>query len=164
MAVAAKSRSARPISVGMGQVAVGRASDQLNCVLGSCIGLLLYHPRLHVAGLAHVMLADSCGRKTTPGKFADTAVPHLVELLEREGAGAAGLVAKLAGGANMFGTPTGPMQIGQNNAAAVLQQLKRFRIRVVATHLGGNRGRRITLNCANGELTVEIPQEGTVTL
>lgn len=142
-------------SVGMGQAAAGGASLRLTAVLGSCLGVALYHRRLHLGAMSHVVLPDSTGRDAAPAKFADTAIPHMLELLKQQGAPTGSLVAKIAGGACMFGA-TGPMQIGQANAEAVRGILKTLRIPVLAEDVGGTKGRRVVLDCGDGTLTVEI--------
>jgi chemotaxis protein CheD len=142
-------------SVGMGQVAVTRQPGRLKAVLGSCVGVALYHPSARAGALAHVVLPEAAGRAEHPGKFADTAVPHLLKLLAREGVPAAGLIAKIAGGANMFGH-TGPLRIGDNNIQAVLNALRAAGLHVSGQDVGGGVGRRVTLDCASGEFVVEI--------
>ena len=140
--------------VGMGQIAAGRPPERMKAVLGSCIGLILYHPRLKTGVMAHIVLPDSAGRPGAPGKFADTAIPEMLRLLRELGAPAAGLSARFAGGANMFGS-SGPLQIGDANVEAVLQALKSAGVRVVGQDVGGTKGRRVLFDCASGEMTVE---------
>jgi len=140
--------------VGMGQIAAGRAPERMKAVLGSCIGLAIYHPRLKTGAMAHIVLPDSAGRAGTPGKFADTAVPEMLNLLKELGAPAHGLVAKFAGGANMF-AGSGPLQIGDANAEAVVQALGNAGILVPGEDVGGTKGRRVTFDCTSGEMTVE---------
>lgn len=142
------------VSVGMGQIAVGQKSGRLTSVLGSCVGIVLYHPRVLVAAMAHVVLPQSNGRDGTPGKFADTALPAMLQQLERCGAPRSGLVAKIAGGACMFGAG-GPMQIGDANIAAVNEVLRKAGLAPVAQDVGGNCGRRVSIDCATGRVTVE---------
>ncbi len=140
--------------VGMGQIAVAQSPACLTAVLGSCTGVALYHRRLRLGALAHVVLPDSGGRTASPGKFADTAVPHLLDLLARHGATTAGLSAKLVGGACMFGTG-GPMQIGDANVAAVTRLLHEAGVRISGKDIGGTSGRRICFDCNTGEVTIE---------
>ena len=142
-------------SVAMGQIATARPPLRLGTILGSCIGLAVYHPRLRIAALAHIVLPDSAGREGAPGKFADTALPYMLRLLAAEGAPSAGLMAKLAGGANMFQS-TGPMQIGDANVRAITALLQSMHVQLAGSHVGGNGGRRVTLDPASGEMTVEI--------
>jgi len=142
--------------VGMGQIVFGQAPDRLASILGSCVGVSLFHPRTRHAALAHVVLPDSQGRpQTAPGKFADTAIPQMLKLLGQAGVPSNGLVVKLAGGANMFGH-NGPLQIGAANVDAVAKALAEAGIRAVAQDVGGQQGRRISLDCTTGDIVIEI--------
>lgn len=149
--------------VGMGQIVTVAQPDTARAVLGSCIGLTLYHPRVRIGTMAHIVLPRSTGRTGPAGKFADTAIPHMIELLEDAGAKVFGMVAKMAGGANMF-SATGPMQVGTENTAAVRELLRDVGISVSGEHLGGKKGRRVTFDPTSGELTVEIVGEASVVL
>ena len=142
-------------NVGMGQIAVDKKPALLSSVLGSCVGLALYHPRLKTGALAHIVLPTASGRGALPGKFADTALPHMLAELSKIGVPREGLIAKIAGGACMFGV-SGPLQIGDNNVEAVKSLLAKENIRIVAQDVGGQKGRRVTLDCSTGELLVEI--------
>ena len=68
--------------VGMGQIIAGGPPHKMKAVVGSCIALALFHPRLNRGVMAHVVLPDSAGRDGTPGRFADTAVPQMLALLK----------------------------------------------------------------------------------
>lgn len=142
-------------SVGMGQVLVARKPGQLTAVLGSCVGLVLFHPRMHIGSLAHIVLPHTAGSDSAPGKFANLAIPHMLRLLEEQGASKSGLIAKLAGGACMFGH-NGPLHIGKTNVEAVLRILGESGIRIAGKDVGGSKGRRVTFNATNGDLIVEI--------
>jgi chemotaxis protein CheD len=142
-------------NVGMGQIAVENAPALLTSVLGSCVGLALYHPRVKTGALAHIVLPTASGRGALPGKFADTALPHMLTQLSKVGVPRQGLVAKIAGGACMFGV-SGPLQIGDNNVEAVKMLLAKENIRIMGEDVGGQKGRRVTFDCATGELLVEV--------
>lgn len=150
-------------SVGMGQAILASAPVHLSAVLGSCVGVALYHRRLKLGALAHVVLPDSTGRPGVPGKFADTAVPFMIQQLEAKGAMRSQLTAKIAGGACMFGAG-GPLQIGDANIEAVTKALGAMGIRIQAHDVGGTKGRRVTLDCATGQLLVQIVGESSRTL
>lgn len=145
-------------NVGMGQITVAKAPALLCSVLGSCVGLVLYHPRFKTGALAHIVLPTASGRGALPGKFADTAVPYMLDEFSKAGIPRQGLVAKIAGGACMFGV-SGPLQIGDSNIEAVRALLKAENLRITAEDVGGQKGRRVTLDCETGELLVEIAGE-----
>ena len=157
------SGATRETMVGMGQIVAGRAPARMKAILGSCIGLAIYHPRLKTGVMAHVVLPDSAERNGTPGKFADTALPHMLELLKKMNAPLHNLTAKVTGGANMFGS-SGPMKIGDANVAAVTQLLKKAGIRIAGQDVGGSKGRRVIFDCCNGELTIECAGHPAKTL
>ncbi len=142
------------ILVGMGQIAAGESPQRMRAILGSCIGVALYHAGRKAGVMAHIVLPDSAGRDGSPGKFADTAVPQMLTLLRQQGLPTHALTAKLAGGANMF-NGSGPLQIGDNNAQAVDAALRKAGIRIVGRDVGGSRGRRVAFDCASGEMTVQ---------
>ena len=163
MTTLAASSNSKETLVGMGQLAAGGTPKRIKAVLGSCIGLAIYHPRLKMGVMAHIVLPDSAGRGGAPGKFADTAVPEMLKLLKELAAPAHGLTARLAGGANMFGG-SGPLQIGDANAEAVARALKSVGIRVAGQDIGGTKGRRVAFDCTSGEMIVECAGQPARTL
>lgn len=127
--------------------------------LGSCIGLALYDARTGVAGLAHIMLPDSTDVRGEVNvmKYADTAVPELVRRMERAGAQRFNLVAKMAGGAQMFevqGTSS-LLKIGERNIAATKEALRPLGIRLVAEDTGLNYGRTVELFANGGAFRIK---------
>jgi chemotaxis protein CheD len=87
----------------------------------------------------------------------------MLELLRKAGICTAHLSAKIAGGANMFGH-SGPLQIGEANGRAVCEVLAGVGIRVAAQDIGGTQGRRVTLDCATGDMWIEVAGSGPRTL
>lgn len=159
-------RVVRPVAeatVGMGQIAFLTSEGVGRAVLGSCVGLVLFEPRLRLAAIAHIVLPNSQGRAPATGKFVDTAVEAMVEGLQVLGAVPTRLIAKLAGGANMFDSK-GPFQIGRQNVDAVYEQIAARRIRLTSEHIGGTRGRKTTFDCRTGEFLVEVLGDAPVVL
>jgi chemotaxis protein CheD len=143
--------------VRMGELAVSSASGHVlvSLGLGSCIGLALLDRERGKAGLAHVVLPRSQGHGTeNPLKFADHAVPELLQRLLATGARRRALEAVLVGGASMFVTSSGSLEVGQRNEAAVRDQLAAARIPVIAAETGGDRGRTIRVHVGSGRITV----------
>lgn len=141
--------------VGIGDLRVIRGTGRLRTLLGSCIGLVLHDPKKSVGGLAHIVLPASHGDSTQPGKYADTAIPELLRSIERAGGQTRQLVAKLAGGADMFnsGRANG---IGALNLAMTERLLQEAGIPVLGRHCGGLQGRRMLYNVHTGSVVVEI--------
>ncbi len=133
--------------------------------LGSCVGVALYDDMKKVAGLAHVMLPSSEMMKYQEGnkmKYANTAIPLLIESMISLGAKEARIVAKLAGGAQMFQF-SGAMEsvrIGPRNIEACREILQVLKISIIAEDTGGNFGRTIELNADTGRLIVKTINQG----
>lgn len=142
--------------VGMGQVAVFTLPETARAVLGSCVGVAIYDETIKLAAMAHVVLPNSEGRNPgTPGKYADTAIEFMRDSLLQRGANPRRLIAKIAGGANMF-VGKGPFQIGSQNVDAVRSGLASRTIRLAGEHLGGTHGRRVTFDLTTCKLVIEV--------
>jgi chemotaxis protein CheD len=150
-------------SIRMGEMMFASDGEALRTLLGSCVGLALYDPRLRVGGLAHIVLPYARGKTETPGKFVDTAIPALIEGLRKITRGNLRLSAKIAGGASMFKT-TAAANIGQQNIEACESLLKELGIPIVARHCGGGQGRRMTLDSAAGKVLIEIVGQDPIEL
>ncbi|MBE6097057.1 chemotaxis protein CheD [Schwartzia succinivorans] len=153
------------IKVGMADYKVGRApSTLISYGLGSCIGVSLYDPQAKVGGLLHIMLPDSTQSRASenPAKFADTGVPLMLKDVLALGASKSRLVAKMAGGAQMFAfaKATDIMRVGARNAEAVKEQLKSLGIKLIAEDTGENYGRTVQINLENGVYTVKTMVKG----
>jgi len=143
--------------VRMGELAASAvAGDVLVSLgLGSCIGLALLDRRVGVAGLAHVVLPASSGDAPARSwKFADLAVPELIDRVVALGARRPVLEAVMVGGASMFAVSKSTLEVGQRNEASVREQLAAHRISVIATETGGDRGRTIRVHVGSNRVTV----------
>ena len=157
----------------MGELAVsGNVGDELVAIgLGSCIGLALVDRAANVAGLAHVVLPESQGKTEPKAKFADLAVPDLLERVVAAGAVKRRLEAILIGGARMFSVGAS-LDIGARNAEAVRDALDKEGIRISAEEVGGNRGRtariivgtEVTSQLAGGPRTSLLSLGGGATI
>lgn len=145
-------------AVRMGELAVAREDEVLAAIgLGSCIGVALFDPEARLAGLAHVLLPEpASGREGSPGRFASTAVPALLEELIGAGAGRERIVAKMAGGASMFrgAAPNGMSAVGERNAAAVRRALEQLDIPLLGEDVGGNWGRTVYVQASDSAYIV----------
>ena len=150
-----ETKPAANASIRMGELSVAGNGEQLRTLLGSCIGLALHDRRHRIGGLAHIVLPQARGTSALLGKFADTAIPALIEQMEKLVVGKLNLRAKMIGGASMF-TATKASMIGQQNIEASERILGEMGIPIVGSQCGGEKGRRVTLDAATGLIIVEI--------
>ena len=128
--------------------------------LGSCVGICLYDKQLKVGGLSHIMLPESSmftKSEINRMKFADTAIVDLVQELVKLGALRSRLIAKIAGGAQMFEVQQGSMigTIGDRNITSVKQTLHSLKIPIIAEDTGLNYGRTVYFDLDTGIMKVQ---------
>jgi chemotaxis protein CheD len=133
--------------------------------LGSCVGLTLYDPLTQIAAMAHIMLPVSeIAREGmyNPAKYADTAVPCMIDSLVRLGASSGRLEAKMAGGAQMFDFPINNdiMRIGPRNVDSCMETLRKYNIPVRAADTGGKHGRTVEFHSESGVMIVRSVLQG----
>ncbi|ASR47943.1 MULTISPECIES: chemotaxis protein CheD [Paenibacillus] len=154
------------IKVGMADLNVTSNPNSIRTTgLGSCVGLTLYDPHLKLAGMAHVMLPSSDIAREGQlniAKYADTALPELFERMLKLGAERRRLIAKMAGGAQMFAFAGSgdTMRIGPRNVESCKEMLVDLGIPLIAEDTGGNYGRTIELDCETGVLNIRSVQKG----
>ncbi len=148
----------------MGEMAVSaNPTDELMALgLGSCIGLAIVDGTAGVAGLAHIVLPESYPGGDR-GKFADTAVPALVDRMRRAGAVVRRMEAAIAGGARMFDVSAG-LDIGARNEEAVRAALAKARVALRGSETGGSRGRTVRISVGDGVVSVRAAGQRTATL
>ena len=152
------------INVGMADYKTARTPDILMTAgLGSCIGVCIHDPLAKVGGLAHIMLPTANGNVNgNPYKYADTAIELMLRDILSLGASRGRLKAKMAGGSQMFSFPGKQqiLRIGDRNAEAVEQELKRMGIPLLVADVGGSFGRTIHFDVGTGELRVRTINHG----
>lgn len=153
------------IKVGMADYKTSRNPNSIiSYGLGSCVGIALYDSLNKIGGLAHIMLPDSTQARSAenPAKFANTALPLMLDDMIKMGASKGRITAKIAGGAQMFtfANATDVMRVGERNTEAVRTMLKKMDIRIIADDTGGNYGRTVELKLDTGIYRVRTIAQG----
>ena len=147
------------IKVGMADWKTCSGEDAVTTLgLGSCVGIAIRDPIVKVGGLAHIMLPDSTEIRNNSNrpKFADTGIEDLVAEIIRKGGNRYRLVAKIAGGAQMFApnTNNATLRIGERNAEASRKKLSQLRIPLLAEDTGKTYGRTVIFYPKNGDFII----------
>jgi chemotaxis protein CheD len=145
------------INVGVAQIKSGVNPAVLRTILGSCVGICIFDRIKKVGGLAHVLLPVDTTSGKMPEKYADTAIPLLVERLIKEGGKKEHMSAKIAGGASMFKFHNNNNlgQIGDRNIEASKEALTKLGIPVLEEDVQGNTGRVIDFFLEDGRMKVK---------
>lgn len=147
------------IKVGMADLKVCVSPDSITTLgLGSCVGIALRDPVTKIGGLAHIMLPDSTTIRNNSNipKFADTGIEELVRQVTKKGANRNRLVAKIAGGAQMFsfGSTSEAVRVGERNVHAVKKKLTEMKIPILAEDTGKNFGRTVIFYPETGDFVI----------
>lgn len=142
------------IVVGIGEAKISRAGVLKTIGLGSCLGIAIYEMKLKAGALAHAMLPKSNGLKSA--KYVDSAIGISVEALENLGGDRRNMVAKIAGGAQIFKHLTiENLKIGDRNLEVARDSLKELGIRIISEDTGGNVGRTLYFFVEDGRVLVK---------
>ena len=147
------------IKVGMADLNTCVSPDSITTLgLGSCVGIAVRDPVTKIGGLAHVMLPDSSSIRsiTSIPKFADTGIEELVKQVVAKGANRRRLVAKIAGGAQMFAfqSKNEMVRVGERNVQASKKKLAELQIPILAEDTGKNFGRTVIFYPETGDYVI----------
>ena len=145
------------INVGIADMGITAAPNTLRTILGSCVGICLYDPVVKLGGLSHIMLPSSKKSTNNIKKYAETAIPYMIEEMVRLGCDRKRMIAKIAGGSTMFRHTENTLMgdIGKNNIVSTKEILARLNIRIVSEDVGGDYGRTIDFYLETGELKIK---------
>lgn len=154
MSSADRPRSATFISPG--QIHVGDASVVVSTVVGSCVAVCMRDTTGTVGGMAHFLLPHGSERSATRLRFADQAIPELIDRLRKMAGGAAHFETKIVGGACVVESFNGPRRrLGESNIEAARGCLAKAGCEIEVEVTGGNVGRKVIYEVRNGSLWVQ---------
>lgn len=156
----------KTINVGVGELSVSACPDVLKTILVSCVGIAIYSPRDKIGGLLHIMLPRLNNGDMNRTKYANSGIPELIITLEEKyKVNRFNMVAKIAGGANMFSfkkTTSPVFDIGTNNITAVKYCLGELNIPIIGEDVGSNYGRRIEFHLESGNMVIVGPDKQAI--
>ena len=147
------------VKVGMADLKVVKSPDGVTTLgLGSCVGIAIRDSITKIGGLAHIMLPDSTAIRNNANipKFADTGIEELVKQVVALGANRSRLVAKIAGGAQMFSfsSKSDMIRVGDRNVAASKKKLAELKIPILAEDTGDSYGRTVIFWPETGDFVI----------
>lgn len=148
------------IKVGMADLSICISPDAITTLgLGSCVGIAIRDPMTKIGGLAHIMLPDSTQIRNNSNipKFADTGINELVKRMVEKGAKQSRMVAKIAGGAQMFAfqNKSEMVRIGDRNVEATKKKLAELKIPILAEDTGDSYGRTVIFYPESGDFVIK---------
>jgi len=145
------------VPLGVGEGVLATTPTAVSTVLGSCVAVTFHDPVRHIGAVFHALLPNSGdfpeGKNKGEFKYVDVAIHHFANAMYRQGCNRANLVCKVFGGANaMFKDQFG---VGHKNVHTAFKILDVERLRVVASDVGGSRGRKLVFISHTGEVFVK---------
>lgn len=132
-------------------------------VLGSCVSVTFFAPRHGLAAIFHALLPRSAEYRLhdpadSPYKFVDTAINLLVARFTRRGVKLSHIECKVFGGASALFAEE--MSVGRRNVETAFATLSDLGLRVAASNVGGEAGRKIVFSSSTGEIFVKLLNNG----
>ena len=132
-----------------GKLHVSVTPVTISTILGSCVAIGLWDQQAGIGGMNHFMLPWGAERSA---KFANHSLPMLLSELEQLGARRNRLQACLLGGSVM--AERDHFQLGPRNLEVAWRFIDEHSIPVVHQDCGGDRGRKVQFNTADGTLNL----------
>lgn len=148
--------------IGIADYKISKSPAQMVTLgLGSCVGICIYDVEKKIGGFAHILLPskkDYNIKSDTDLKYADVALPKMIEEMINLGCQIKNLRAVIAGGGNMFSDNEKNIKntIGYKNQEAVRVILKNYRIPLVCDDTGGNMGKTVFFDTLQGDVYVKV--------
>lgn len=132
----------------------------IRTVLGSCVGITFWAPRLGIAALCHPMLPafpeEQMGRISLAAsrRYVDFTIRDLARQFDLLGARRGEVQVKLFGGGDVLVVTNDASRptVGKLNCEAAIRVLREEGFQVAASSLGGTSGINIQFNTSTGEV------------
>jgi len=129
-------------------------------VLGSCVSVTFFHPAPRFAAIIHGVLPavpDSPETSLTDianiFKYVDSSIQYIVKRLQGKGLDIQKMQVKVFGGADVLGHPSrSSLSVGRKNITSAMDTLRELGIDVMATDVGGTRGRKLIFHTQTGHI------------
>lgn len=132
----------------------------ITTVLGSCIAVCLWDPRLRRGGMNHYKLPLWNGDGLPSPKYGNIAIAKLIEQMLDMGCNQRDLKAKVFGGGAVLQSSSGFLNVGQRNIEIAQEYLAQEKIPIVASDMGGEVSRKVIFTTQDGSILMKRSQAG----
>ena len=131
----------------------GDEDTRIRTLLGSCVAITLWHPRLRIGGMCHYLLPNRQRRagEALDGRYGDEAMQAMVDKLLRAGTKPGEYVAHLYGGADTMPEGNGlKFNVGERNIEFGWQLIDQYGFQLDGVDVGEDVPRTVSINLATG--------------
>jgi chemotaxis protein CheD len=138
-----------------GELFFGRDVPCLRTLLGSCVAVTLWNPKLRVGGMCHYLLPSRTRPANAPrdGKFGDEALGMLVDAIKRTGSTPSEYEAHLYGGADTMPDLERSMRyVGERNIEMGWKLIDEYGFQLNGVDVGENIPRVVRMSLLTGQV------------
>jgi len=156
-----------------GEFYFGEERTRIRTLLGSCVAITLWHPKLHIGGMSHYMLSSRPRPKKDEalnGRYAVEVMEMFMRELKRSHTKPREYQVKIFGGGCMFehrgkeGKTRNTIGISERNVRAGRELVTRYGFTFAAEDLGGNGHRNVVLDLWSGDVWVKRTTKALATV
>src|SRR5262249_14323447 len=138
-----------------GQMCFCDQPTRVETVLGSCVAVTMWNPRLQIGCICHAVLPSSRGSDSEPLTYVDSSIQCMLNVLARHSSRRQDLQVKLFGGATMRRLVPHQNSVGRQNVDAAMALLREEGFTLCTSDTGGTAGRKLLFYTATGEVFVK---------
>lgn len=136
----------------------GAELSELKTLLGSCVAVILWHPRKQLVGMSHITLPGN--DNDTDTKYASGAIKYFLDQIRKHGVRPDEFIVGVYGGGKMVSVddPPSMMDIGNRNAQATLKLIGENNFRLQDMDLLDSKYRHVSINPEDGSITIKATE------
>ncbi|MBF0181541.1 MAG: chemotaxis protein CheD [Magnetococcales bacterium] len=151
-----------------GELFISTVPAEVHTILGSCVSIVIYHPRLKQGAICHGRKPTRgcahavCGLKVCRelGDYVSCSVEFMLAYFDQKGTPRQELEVKLFGGAMMFNNLPSTMEnpvlgMGKRNIDTAMEVIRANHLHLTASDVGGPWARQILFYTETGEIKLK---------
>lgn len=130
---------------------------RLKTLLGSCVAITMWHPKLKIGGLSHSLLPEAPKNERRPGllnaRYVDQAIDFFELQICKSNTKCSDYVIKIFGGGSILRAKekTDDFKIGERNILMARKILTERGFKIYSEHTGGTNSRNVILDISTGK-------------
>ena len=145
----------------------GDTDTRIRTILGSCVAICLWHPKLKIGGMCHYLLPT---RRVKPEgappdpRYGDEAMELIIAEIEKINTRPKDYHVKVFGGANMFSeiVADGSINVGSKNVTLAEELIEKHGFQLMAKNVAGTEHRSILLDLWSGDVWMKKPKPNEI--
>ncbi len=147
-----------------GEMYITEKPTLVSTVLGSCVSVTMFNPRLKIGAICHGLLPTykaklSCRSLMEEYKYVNSSIDNMVKKYKGYGVCSRELEVKIFGGSEMMHAKPDVVpivSIGIQNVQAAIHTIKSNGLSSIATNVGGASGRKLYFNTQTGDVFMKL--------